>query len=269
MWTADECVSIIITITITITNRVTITITTDRHPPPSPRTPAVEKVRGSSAPRRPGTPLTPTCADLTRPLRRVATLEFDRTRKSMSVLAAGVRVGDIAPSGNALLAKGAPDTLLPRCSHVLTPTGSVEAMTDKHRRALAASVQGMAGDALRTLAFAAKFENLGDLASYDGTPAHPGHALVSDTGAYASIESGMVFLGVVGIMDPPRKEVRGGGGGGGVGVGMGWVCRGVVVVEGGVDGGGEEVGWGRWVSHPMSPIPPLSPHSLAPHTLRP
>lgn len=36
-----------------------------------------------------------------------------------------------------------------------------------------------------------------------------GHARLRDPGNYAEIESGLTWLGVAGLQDPPRGEVRG------------------------------------------------------------
>lgn len=69
----------------------------------------------------------------------------------------------------------------------------------------------LAGNALRLLACAVKTD-LGDLAGYDGSESHPAHKLLADPSNYPSIESNMVFLGVAGLQDPPRPEVRRAGG---------------------------------------------------------
>lgn len=64
----------------------------------------------------------------------------------------------------------------------------------------------LTGEALRTLALAVKFD-LKDskLNDYDGQ-GHPSHGLLCDPSNFASVEQGMVFLGMVGIIDPPRPE---------------------------------------------------------------
>lgn len=47
---------------------------------------------------------------------------------------------------------------------------------------------------------------LGDLASYDGDH-HRAHPQLQEPANYARIESGLTFLGLAGLMDPPRPEV--------------------------------------------------------------
>ena len=49
---------------------------------------------------------------------------------------------------------------------------------------------------------------LGELADYDG-PHHPKHAMLAEPERYEQIESGMIWLGVAGLQDPPRGEVKG------------------------------------------------------------
>ena len=49
--------------------------------------------------------------------------------------------------------------------------------------------------------------DLGDLAKYDG-PQHKAHAQLAEPANYAGIESGLTFLGLTGLMDPPRPEVQ-------------------------------------------------------------
>lgn len=49
--------------------------------------------------------------------------------------------------------------------------------------------------------------SLGPLANYDG-PSHAEHARLVEPENYVGIESGMVFLGMAALEDPPRPEVR-------------------------------------------------------------
>merc|ERR1719291_1142200 len=64
----------------------------------------------------------------------------------------------------------------------------------------------MASRPLRCLAMAIR-EDVGALATYDG-PQHEAHAQLLDLSKYSEIESDMVFVGVCGIKDPARPEVK-------------------------------------------------------------
>ncbi|RKO92546.1 hypothetical protein BDK51DRAFT_20418, partial [Blyttiomyces helicus] len=98
---------------------------------------------------------------------RVATLEFSRDRKSMSVL---LQRKENAP---VLFVKGAPEQVIERCAYV-TEWGSTES--------------------LRVLAFAVV-----DKANIPEK---------IDPAQYAQYEANMTFVGLVGMLDPPRPEVR-------------------------------------------------------------
>lgn len=132
--------------------------------------------------------------------KKLATLEFNRDRKSMSVM--GRHKGE---TYNTLYCKGAPENVIERCSHIVMPDGNVEKMTPTMQKKVMDDVQRMAGEALRCLALAYKDE-LGELSSYDG-PKHKAHKKLDLSNA-ENIESGMTFIGLVGIMDPPRPECR-------------------------------------------------------------
>ena len=137
---------------------------------------------------------------------KLATLEFDRGRKSMSVI-----VSDGAGKGkNSLLVKGAPECVLERCTNVLLPDGSVVSLSDDLRKDIIATVGEMSSNALRCLGFALKTgAELGKLGSYDGTETHAAHKDLMDPAKYESIESDLTFCGLAGLRDPPRPEVRG------------------------------------------------------------
>ncbi len=162
---------------------------------------------------------------------RLAVLEFDRTRKSMGVVVRAGGAGEeraeaapgarrvtrsaakkgTAPAGgaasNVLMVKGAPECVLERCTHALLADGAVVELTAADRRAILKHAASMSSEALRCLGMAIKTEGLGALATYDGSHTHPGHALAGDPGRYTEVESGLCFLGMAGLEDPPRKEV--------------------------------------------------------------
>merc|ERR1719379_2849099 len=78
-------------------------------------------------------------------------------------------------------------------------------MTDAWRKAIEGQILKMAEGALRTMGMAVKSEGLGELQTYDG-PSHKGHALLADTENFIKVEQDMTFVGMVGILDPPRPE---------------------------------------------------------------
>ena len=100
---------------------------------------------------------------------------FDAARKRMSVTVSG-------PGGARLLCKGAPDMLLARCTHIATPAGP-RLLAPRDRADINAACARMAGEALRVLGFAES-----------STP--------------AAGEEKLCFLGLMGMLDPPRPEVR-------------------------------------------------------------
>eukprot|EP00963_Diacronema_lutheri_P011709 scaffold1440_cov332-Pavlova_lutheri.AAC.9 len=180
------------------------------------------------------------CSFLSSKLQQKAILEFDRDRKSMSVLCEGVLPGLFmsnsegvvtpilnepqedkgplneadqsgstldAPWSHYLLAKGAPDGLVPRCSRGLLPDGSVVPLTETLREEISKALVEMSAEGLRNIALAVRVDGLEDLVGYNGSQDHPASKMLMDQENYAAIESEMVFLGVVGIKDPPRAEV--------------------------------------------------------------
>ena len=108
---------------------------------------------------------------------------FDSERKRMSVI---VRHGD----RRFLLCKGAPDLLLDVCSRVLWQ-GHELSLTGAIRSKVLAANEGMARAALRVIGFAWRELKPGE---------QPADALAA--------ERQMVFVGLAGMIDPPRREVR-------------------------------------------------------------
>ena len=106
---------------------------------------------------------------------------FDSDRKRMTSL-------NRMEEGLVAYTKGAVDELLPLCTQYRTADG-VRPMTDADRESILALCNRMSGEALRVLGFAARV-----------------HTEVPEDES-ADIESDMTFIGVVGMIDPPRKEV--------------------------------------------------------------
>jgi len=140
---------------------------------------------------------------------RQATLEFSRDRKSMSVLASQWSTN--SAKGNRLLVKGAPNLLLERCTHAKLRDGTVVKLDGKLRRQIEQKTTELATRPLRCLALAIKDTDKleASLRSYSQDDANPDerHPLLSDPTNYASIESGLTWVGMVGIKDPARPEV--------------------------------------------------------------
>ncbi|GMP43902.1 hypothetical protein CsSME_00013079 [Camellia sinensis var. sinensis] len=140
------------------------------------------------------------CEWWTKRSKRLATLEFDRIRKSMSVI---VR----EPTGrNRLLVKGAVESLLERSSHIQLADGSLVPIDEPCRQLLLLRHLEMSSKGLRCLGMAYK-DDLGEFSDYHNDT-HPAHKKLLDPASYSSVESDLVFVGVVGLRDPPRDEVH-------------------------------------------------------------
>ncbi|KAK3006828.1 hypothetical protein RJ639_015522 [Escallonia herrerae] len=133
--------------------------------------------------------------------RRIATLEFDRDRKSMGVIV------NSSSGKKSLLVKGAVENLLERSSYIQLLDGSVVELDQNSRDLILQTLDEMSSSALRVLGFAYK-EDLGEFATYNGDEDHPAHNLLLNPANYSAIESNLVFVGLAGLRDPPRKEVR-------------------------------------------------------------
>ncbi|KAG2685669.1 hypothetical protein I3843_10G132800 [Carya illinoinensis] len=131
---------------------------------------------------------------------RIATLEFDHDRKSMGVIV------NSQSGKNSLLVKGAVENLLERSTKFQLLDGSVGLLDKNSRKLILDALQEMSTGALRCLGFAYKDE-LRDFETYDGNEDHPAHELLLDPSNYLSIESDLIFVGLVGLRDPPRQEV--------------------------------------------------------------
>ncbi|KAL3579835.1 hypothetical protein D5086_017670 [Populus alba] len=132
---------------------------------------------------------------------RIATLEFDRDRKSMGVIV------NSSSGKKSLLVKGAVENLLDRSTSIQLLDGSVVALDQYSKDLILQNLREMSTSALRCLGFAYK-EDLSEFKTYSGDEDHPAHQLLLDLNNYSSIESNLTFVGLAGLRDPPRKEVR-------------------------------------------------------------
>ncbi|HAH63776.1 MAG TPA: ATPase, partial [Treponema sp.] len=116
---------------------------------------------------------------------RVEELPFDSARKMMSTFHAGYIDGKIVS-----FTKGAPDIVIKRCSKIALDGVIVDFSGELKEQVLAANSQ-FAKQALRVLSAAYK--------AWDEVPSHVTSELV---------ENDMIFLGLFGMIDPARPEVK-------------------------------------------------------------
>lgn len=136
---------------------------------------------------------------------RKAELPFDSDRKRMSVIVSH-------QGGRLLYTKGAPDVVLERCAYVLWD-GKVIPFTATLKQKVYAANEGMARSALRVLGFA--FKELKPTDREDtphvlgGSPESNRTTLRSPASLLGdNMEQQLVFVGLAGMIDPPRNEVR-------------------------------------------------------------
>lgn len=123
-------------------------------------------------------------AALDRAYPRLGEAPFDSVRKRMATC-------HTLAGGRALIAvKGAPEAVLAKCTHILGP-GGPRPLTNGERRSIQGENSRLAARALRVLAVAQREES--------GSP-----------GLFTpeELERDLTFVGLIGMMDPPRPEVR-------------------------------------------------------------
>jgi calcium-translocating P-type ATPase len=112
---------------------------------------------------------------------RVHELPFDTDRMRMSAVHA-------TPEGPMLYCKGAPESIAPLCSRVLAD-GVVRPFTPEVRGTILAAQNAMAEQGLRVLALA--------------------YRALDSQWTPEGLERDLVWAGLVGVQDPPRREVEG------------------------------------------------------------
>jgi Ca2+-transporting ATPase len=115
---------------------------------------------------------------------RIGEIPFESERKRMTVICRG--------EGEELIAwvKGAPEAILSQSTHIVRD-GRVEALSGEEKRAILAVNEGFASEALRVLGGA--YRDLRE--PMEGYTAE-------------NVEKDLIFLGLMGMIDPPREEVK-------------------------------------------------------------
>jgi len=119
---------------------------------------------------------------------RLAEAPFDSDRKRAAVVRRSADGADV-------LVNGSPESVLALCTQIADADGS-RSMTDADRAAVDAANADLASKGLRVLACAAR-----------GLPQVEVAATVADPRP-ASLERDLTFVGLVGLLDPPRAEAR-------------------------------------------------------------
>ncbi|HLO02560.1 MAG TPA: cation-translocating P-type ATPase [Symbiobacteriaceae bacterium] len=150
---------------------------------------------------------------------RVLEIPFESERRRMTVLTQ-------TPEGEGTVhLKGAPDTVIELCTHMMID-GRTEPLTAEWRRRILAENERMAGEALRVIAVAARAAGTGrpvpvgvgvgaasagraDVVGAQAGPLSADSLADLDLEAQAArLEEELVLLGLFGMIDPPRPEVK-------------------------------------------------------------
>ncbi|WP_163858008.1 calcium-translocating P-type ATPase, SERCA-type [Paenibacillus elgii] len=115
--------------------------------------------------------------------RRIVEFPFDSERKRMSVIVEH-------QGGRMVCTKGAPDVLVQQCAYVLWDDKIIPFTPTLKQKVMAAN-EGMAKNALRVLGLAYRDLKLTERSEEE-----------------TAVESQLVFVGLTGMIDPPRKEAR-------------------------------------------------------------
>ena len=136
-------------------------------------------------------------------LDRVAEVPFTSERKRMAVIGK-----DSSDNGNlSVYAKGAPDVLLGYCTRIAVGD-AVRPMTEGDRQEILATVERLSGEAYRTLGEAYRPLGTTSLADIPGIKTNAAGQVTDISEQSDVIGRDLIWAGMVGIIDPPRTEVR-------------------------------------------------------------
>lgn len=134
---------------------------------------------------------------------RVAEVPFTSERKRMSIIAKNTADDGMLT----VFAKGAPDVLLGLCTHMAVGN-AVRRLTDGDRADIQATVERLSSQAYRTLGQAYRPLETQSLSQIPGIQTDAAGQVVDIAEQSDVIESQLIWAGMVGIIDPPRTEVR-------------------------------------------------------------
>ncbi|XP_035379579.1 sarcoplasmic/endoplasmic reticulum calcium ATPase 1 isoform X3 [Electrophorus electricus] len=138
------------------------------------------------------------CSVIKQLMKKEFTLEFSRDRKSMSVYCSPTKASK-APLGNKMFVKGAPEGVIDRCAYVRVGTTRLPLTGPVKEKILAVIKEwGTGRDTLRCLALATR-----------DSPISKEEMNLEDSTKFVEYETDLTFVGCVGMLDPPRKEVMG------------------------------------------------------------
>jgi P-type Ca2+ transporter type 2C len=115
--------------------------------------------------------------------KRIFEIPLDSERKRMTTI-------NEFEGENYILVKGAPEIIIERCDHV-EENGKITSMTAEYQGNVLKELKNMTSQALRVLALA--YRKMGPSESFDDKNA---------------LEDHLIYVGMVGMMDPPRKEAK-------------------------------------------------------------
>ena len=126
---------------------------------------------------------------------------FDSDRKRMTIIR---KMPDTPDVRFRAFVKGAPDVLLERCTHILGDDGAVP-ISDTDRQFVTDRIAEMAKGALRVVA--AAYRDLDERSECKPGRAQPSSNEI-EIGECEDVERGLVFVGLCGMLDPPREQVQ-------------------------------------------------------------
>ena len=160
--------------------------------PPAPTT-APQASTNSTIQRR-GLGHGPSPSTVTRSLILGATAKTDSRPDAFSMA-----VGKLISTPTFAAIKGAPNYVLDTCTQIVSSNGTIEELSSEKRREILTMVDELSAQALRVLAVAFK--------PFEKDPSASLHEMDGDA-KLTLLASDAVFVGFVGILDPPRNGIK-------------------------------------------------------------